>query len=157
MWSVLTTTERWICQNISRCAAQTPGIKKGRNTNKKKEQQQKEDYEDKQYPFSRKEVYYVCETSHECSLSFVASIFRNIKEAREIGEVHGQHEYEYEYGPGHDQDQDQDHNDNQDHNHNRQQRKTTSSSSLRQTVIVVIPAKMQSGTTIFTSLMQYRI
>mmetsp|Transcript_24365 Transcript_24365/g.24631 ORF Transcript_24365/g.24631 Transcript_24365/m.24631 type:complete len:524 (-) Transcript_24365:8-1579(-) len=138
VWSVLTTTEKWICQTLAD-AAQTPGIKKGRTNHKKEGKGDKDDDNIKKNtntntnPFSRKEVHYVCETSNNVAI-IVASIFRNIKEAREIGEAHGH---------GHDQDHDHDHDHDQDHDQNRQQRRlspSSPSSSLRQTLIVVIPA-----------------
>merc|ERR1712238_53630 len=102
VWSVLTTTEKWICQTLADAAQPLPGgIKKGRNNTHKKKTTKTNTNSN---PFSRKEVHYVCETSTNVAL-IVASIFRNIKEAREIGEAHGQHEP----GPGHDQDQDHNH------------------------------------------------
>eukprot|EP00523_Entomoneis_sp_CCMP467_P012363 CAMPEP_0168797964 /NCGR_PEP_ID=MMETSP0725-20121227/17624_1 /TAXON_ID=265536 /ORGANISM="Amphiprora sp., Strain CCMP467" /LENGTH=455 /DNA_ID=CAMNT_0008849291 /DNA_START=60 /DNA_END=1427 /DNA_ORIENTATION=- len=67
-WTVLAKTEKWISATLS--SAQGSG---GQN------------------PYSRKEVSYVCESSSESAM-IVANIFRRVKEARCVGENHGQSE-----------------------------------------------------------------
>lgn len=66
IWSILSNTERWISQTLA-------DAKKDEKAN----------------PLSRKEVSYVCETSSDPAM-ILANIFRKTKEAREIGESHGQ-------------------------------------------------------------------
>lgn len=69
-WSVLATTEEWISSTLQ--AATQPN---GQN------------------PYTRKEVSYVCETSTEQAM-IVAGIFRRLKEARLLGQRHGEQEQE---------------------------------------------------------------
>ena len=71
VWSVLTTTERWISDTSAN--AKSPD-----GTN----------------PLSRKEVSYVCETSADAAM-VLASIFRKLKEARQLGEAHGEEQEEF--------------------------------------------------------------
>jgi hypothetical protein len=67
VWSALSTTERWISETLS---ASSPGGSNIAN------------------PYARKEVSYVCETSDEVA-SVVSGIFRRLREARELGDAHG--------------------------------------------------------------------
>jgi hypothetical protein len=71
-WTVLANTERWISQTLS----STPGN-----------------------PYARKEVSYVCEAADESAL-IVANIFKRLKEARELGETHGEREVQREEKEG---------------------------------------------------------
>ena len=67
-WTVLANTEKWIAstlQNAQGSAAENP--------------------------YARKEVSYVCEAASESAM-VVANLFRRVKEARELGENHGQSE-----------------------------------------------------------------
>jgi hypothetical protein len=77
VWSVLATTERWISEILA-------------NTSK-----------DGSTPLSRKEVSYVCEISTDAAM-VLASIFRKLKEARQLGETHGEEQEEFlqEMGEG---------------------------------------------------------
>lgn len=68
VWSILTNTEKWISSTLQ-------DAQQGGN------------------PLSRKEVSYVCETSKDIAL-VLANIFRKLKEARLIGEDHGQEQEE---------------------------------------------------------------
>ena len=70
VWSVLATTERWISDTLA-------NAKSADGTN----------------PLSRKEVSYVCETSTDAAM-VLASIFRKLKEARQLGETHGEEQEE---------------------------------------------------------------
>lgn len=70
MWTVLANTEQWIQQILSSQSSTS-----GEN------------------PYTRKEVSYVCETSHESAM-IVAGIFRRLRESRELGEAHGVSEEE---------------------------------------------------------------
>jgi hypothetical protein len=70
VWSVLANTERWIASTLKE--SQTPS---GNN------------------PLSRKEVSYVCETSQDPAM-ILANVFRKLKEARQLGEQHGQEQEE---------------------------------------------------------------
>lgn len=65
VWSVLSTTERWISDILA--SAETDS-----GTN----------------PYSRKEVNYVCETDEEIPM-IAANIFKRLREARELGHNHG--------------------------------------------------------------------
>jgi len=67
VWSVLANTERWISDTIAKSNSNGPST------------------------FARKEISYVCETTEE-ALMTVASIFRRVKEARELGESHSRAE-----------------------------------------------------------------
>lgn len=69
MWNVLTTTEKWVATTLRDSQAE------GGN------------------PLSRKEVSYVCETSTDPAM-ILASIFRKIKEARQLGENHAEEQEE---------------------------------------------------------------
>lgn len=69
VWSVLATTERWIATTLN-------DAKAGGN------------------PLSRKEVSYVCETSTDPAM-ILANIFRKLKEARQLGEIHAQEQEEF--------------------------------------------------------------
>jgi len=64
VWSVLATTEKWICETLS--------SNDGENGN----------------PYSRKEVNYVCEASEDSPL-IAANMFKRLREARELGQRHG--------------------------------------------------------------------
>ena len=64
VWSVLANTEKWISSTLQE-------TQQGGN------------------PLSRKEVSYVCETSQDPAM-VLANIFRKVKEARQLGESHGQ-------------------------------------------------------------------
>lgn len=68
VWSVLANTERWISTTLQ-------DAQQGGN------------------PLSRKEVSYVCETSQDPAM-VLANIFRKLKEARQLGEAHGQEQEE---------------------------------------------------------------
>jgi hypothetical protein len=63
MWTVLATTERWLSSILGKPTADNP--------------------------FTRKEVAYVCEP-HDDDAMFIANVWRRLREAREMGEVHGQ-------------------------------------------------------------------
>lgn len=64
VWNVLTNTEKWISNTL-------------------------QDAKQAGNPLSRKEVSYVCETSEDAAL-VLSGIFRKLKEARELGEAHGE-------------------------------------------------------------------
>jgi hypothetical protein len=68
VWSVLANTEKWISSTLK-------DAQQGGN------------------PLSRKEVSYVCETSQDPAM-VLANIFRKVKEARLLGETHGQEQEE---------------------------------------------------------------
>ena len=68
VWSVLANTEKWISSTLQ-------DAQQGGN------------------PLSRKEVSYVCETSQDPAM-VLANIFRKLKEARQLGENHGQEQEE---------------------------------------------------------------
>ena len=70
-WSVLATTEEWISATLAAATNAATG----------------------QNPYTRKEVSYVCETSADQAM-ITANIFRRLKEARQQGERHGEHEQE---------------------------------------------------------------
>lgn len=70
VWSVLTNTERWISDTLENASTGTNGN-----------------------PLSRKEVSYVCETSQDPAM-VLSNIFRKLKEARQLGETHGQEQEE---------------------------------------------------------------
>lgn len=74
VWRVLATTERWISETLKYSK------EKGGST-----------------PLSRKEVSYVCETSTDAAM-VLANIFRKLKEARQLGETHGEQQEEYMQG-----------------------------------------------------------
>ena len=65
VWSILSNTEKWISSTLAES-------QNGQNN-----------------PLSRKEVSYVCETSHDPAM-ILANIFRKVKEARQLGESHAQ-------------------------------------------------------------------
>ena len=69
-WSVLTRTEEWISQTLSDAHGN---------------------------PYTRKEVSYVCENNAGSAL-ILAGIFRRLKEARLLGEQHGESEEERRLG-----------------------------------------------------------
>ena len=71
VWNVLATTERWISQTLANAKSA-----------------------DGSNPLSRKEVSYVCETSTDAAL-VLANIFRKLKEARQMGETHGEEQEEF--------------------------------------------------------------
>ncbi|KAG7342723.1 hypothetical protein IV203_020673 [Nitzschia inconspicua] len=71
VWSVLANTEKWIASTLKH-AEQTSSSGN---------------------PLSRKEVSYVCETSQDPAM-ILANIFRKLKEARQLGETHGQDQEE---------------------------------------------------------------
>lgn len=71
VWSVLATTERWISDTLSDSKTDSGST-----------------------PLSRKEVSYVCETSTDSAM-VLANIFRKLKEARQLGETHGEEQEEY--------------------------------------------------------------
>ena len=71
VWSVLANTERWIASTLKESQSATTGNN----------------------PLSRKEVSYVCETSQDPAM-ILANIFRKLKEARQLGEQHGQEQEE---------------------------------------------------------------
>lgn len=66
VWTALAATEKWIVETLT-----TSGGVTGSN------------------PYTRKEVSYVCEIAREPSM-VVASLFRRVREARELGESHAQ-------------------------------------------------------------------
>ena len=70
VWAILSNTEKWISQTLA-------DAQKGKKEN----------------PLSRKEVSYVCETSKDPAM-ILANIFRKVKEARQLGESHGQDQEE---------------------------------------------------------------
>jgi hypothetical protein len=72
VWSVLANTEKWIASTLKSAEQASSN---GSN------------------PLSRKEVSYVCETSQDSAM-ILANIFRKLKEARQLGETHGQEQEE---------------------------------------------------------------
>lgn len=78
VWSVLANTERWIASTL-KSAEPTASTSNNNNNNNN--------------PLSRKEVSYVCETSQDPAM-ILANIFRKLKEARQLGETHGQEQEE---------------------------------------------------------------
>ena len=73
IWTALASTEKWIDERLN-------GMNKA---------QQKQPQKDN--PYSRKEVSYVCEPSENME-EIVSSIFRRLKEGRETGDAHGNRE-----------------------------------------------------------------
>jgi hypothetical protein len=71
-WSVLSSTEKWISSTLQTANTGAPGANN---------------------PYARKEVTYVCENQSSGSM-IVAGIFRRLKDAREMGETHGDAEME---------------------------------------------------------------
>jgi len=67
VWTALAATEKWIVQTLA-----TSGGATGSSN-----------------PYTRKEVNYVCEIARESSM-VVASLFRRVREARELGESHAE-------------------------------------------------------------------
>jgi len=90
VWNVLATTERWIGEMLNSSA---------------------------ETPLSRKEVSYVCEASTDAAM-VIANVFRKLKEARQLGETHGEEQEEL----------------------NAEQDGQRSPSSMRQTQVLVIPS-----------------
>jgi hypothetical protein len=78
VWSVLANTEKWIASTLKNAEESSNS-----GTN----------------PLSRKEVSYVCETSQDPAL-ILANIFRKLKEARQLGETHGQEQEELAHEQG---------------------------------------------------------
>ena len=68
-WTVLSNTEKWISDTLA--ASETSMGN----------------------PYTRKEVSYACEPAKDTPM-IVASIFRRLKEVRELGERHGEDEEE---------------------------------------------------------------
>ena len=79
LWSALTRTERWISDTLS--SADGTGSSGGDDENN----------QNRNNPYSRKEVSYVCDTSGSTAGS-VAAAFRLVREARGAGECHGRSE-----------------------------------------------------------------
>ncbi|GKY95873.1 hypothetical protein MPSEU_000547900 [Mayamaea pseudoterrestris] len=79
-WHVLATTERWISATL----ADQNSSSSSRSSSSPSMQQQSP-YSSN--PYSRKEVAYACEPFSDAAM-IVASIFRRLKEVREIGEGH---------------------------------------------------------------------
>ena len=79
LWSALTRTERWISDTLS--SADGTGSSGGDDKNN----------QNRNNPYSRKEVSYVCDTSGSTA-GTVAAAFRLVREAREAGECHGRSE-----------------------------------------------------------------
>lgn len=75
-WTVLANTERWISATLSDSNSQSSSSSNNNNN-----------------PYARKEVSYACEASSDSAL-IVATIFRRLKDVRELGERHGQDEEE---------------------------------------------------------------
>jgi hypothetical protein len=75
VWSVLSNTERWIAATLKNAEPISSSGSSASN------------------PLSRKEVSYVCETSQDLAM-ILANIFRKLKEARQLGETHGQEQEE---------------------------------------------------------------
>jgi len=73
VWSALATTERWISNTLTRLNNGNAGATGGQN------------------PYARKEVSYACEMTDEGAM-VIAGIFRRLKDAREMGEIHGKTE-----------------------------------------------------------------
>lgn len=94
VWSVLASTERWISDTLDRSnqaarqkrAAADEAKKKLHFADEKKEKEEELPRVDN--PYARKEVSYVCETGTDLSV-VVGSVFRRVREARELGENHG--------------------------------------------------------------------
>ena len=78
VWNVLANTEKWITATLKGAESSSSS---GSN------------------PLSRKEVSYVCETSQDPAM-ILANIFRKIKEARQLGENHGQEQEELAHEQG---------------------------------------------------------
>mmetsp|Transcript_46018 Transcript_46018/g.111435 ORF Transcript_46018/g.111435 Transcript_46018/m.111435 type:complete len:459 (-) Transcript_46018:158-1534(-) len=92
VWNVLATTERWISEMLN-----SPD----------------------ETPLSRKEVSYVCEAATDTAM-VLANVFRKLKEARQMGEAHGEEQEELQ----------------------AQQEGPSSPSSIRQTQVLVIPSNV---------------
>lgn len=75
VWSVLANTEKWISETLA--ASETS------NGN----------------PYSRKEVNYVCETNEESAM-IAANLFKRLREARELGQQHGESEEDHKADQG---------------------------------------------------------
>jgi len=73
VFMALAKTESWIAKTLDKSNSAAKSQGKG---------------EAKSDPYVRKEVSYVCETSDE-SATIVAGVFRRLREAREMGEMHG--------------------------------------------------------------------
>lgn len=68
VWNVLTNTEKWISNTL-------------------------QDAKQAGNPLSRKEVSYVCEKSEDAAM-VLSSVFRKLREARQVGETHGEEQEE---------------------------------------------------------------
>ncbi len=115
VWSVLANTERWISDTLDKSnSAETARRLRTAEGDKQqqKQQQQQQQKESKLHfadekvvpttppssssssssqkdnPYARKEISYVCETQSDL-VSVVGGIFRRVREARELGESHG--------------------------------------------------------------------
>lgn len=75
VWSVLANTEKWISDTLS--------SSESGNGN----------------PYSRKEVNYVCETNEESPM-IAANMFKRLREARELGQRHGESEEDHRMDQG---------------------------------------------------------
>jgi len=100
-WSVLANTERWISDTLdSSNKAETDRQDAAEKLKRQKEQDTKlphfADAKNPESPspprvdnpYARKEVTYVCETGEDC-VGVVGGMFRQVREARELGESHG--------------------------------------------------------------------
>ena len=74
-WAVLANTEKWISSTLQTANTGVNTLTAANN------------------PYARKEVTYVCENQSSGSM-IVAGIFRRLKDAREMGEAHGDAEVE---------------------------------------------------------------
>lgn len=109
VWSVLANTERWISDTLDKSnLAETARRLRTAEDDKQQQQQQKQQLHfadekvvpttpsssssssssQKDNPYARKEISYVCETQNDL-VSIVGGIFRRVREARELGESHG--------------------------------------------------------------------
>jgi hypothetical protein len=102
-WSVLAKTEKWISDTLSAT----------NDSFKKAQEQQQSPFQGSASslspssspvggggnPYTRKEVEYACENAQDSSM-ITASVFRRLKEVREMGERHGVNQEKFAQGLG---------------------------------------------------------
>jgi hypothetical protein len=86
VWTVLANTEKWISDTLDKSNKSAREAKKMHYADDKTPDPIGRERSDN--PYARKEVSYVCETGGEV-VGVVGSIFKRVREARELGERHG--------------------------------------------------------------------
>lgn len=103
-WSVLANTEQWISSTLAHSSSSSSGNNNSNNNNNAMDSaatlpSAAASNNNNNNPYVRKEVSYVCENQSATSM-VVAGIFRRLKEAREMGQAHGQAERERSHTQG---------------------------------------------------------